>query len=332
MNYYSVKWVGRHLSLLDQTLLPAEEKYLDLTDYRDVVEAIKSLRVRGAPAIGVAAAYATVLAALSESSPARLASAFDEIGIVRPTAVNLMWAVERQRKVLKSNLGRRPSEIAKALLEEADTIYAEDVKMCKAMGRHGAELIQDGSSILTHCNTGALATAGIGTALAPIFTAHEQGKRQHVFADETRPLLQGARLTMWELMKAGVDATLLCDSAAAFLMSQGRIDMVIVGADRIALNGDVANKIGTLSVAIAASRYGVPFYVAAPGTTFDLATSNGASIEVEERNASEITRIGSTTIVPAGADVYSPAFDITPAELIRGIICEKGIFRPGEHY
>lgn len=331
MSYYSVKWLDDHLSILDQTLLPNEEKYLRLTNYRDVIEAIKSLRVRGAPAIGVAAAYAGVLAAMETSDIALLGHALEEIRKSRPTAVNLMWAIDRINSILKQNSAKPQAEIVDVLSQEADKIFHEDVAMCAAMGKNGNRLIKDGSAILTHCNTGALATAGIGTALAPIFAAHRQGKKIKVYAGETRPLLQGARLTMWELMKEGVDATLVCDSAAAFLMSRRKIDMVVVGADRIARNGDVANKIGTLSIAIAASKFSVPFYVVAPSSTFDFDTPDGSGIEIEERDPSEITKFRGVTIAPDGVKVFSPAFDITPADLIKGIISEKGVFEPGQH-
>lgn len=331
MDYYSVKWVDDHLSMLDQTLLPAEEKYLRLTDHRDVIEGIKSLRVRGAPAIGVAAAYAVVLAAMESSEPHQLSKALDEIRAARPTAVNLMWAVDRMRKVIDSNPNAPQDQLVASVQGEADKIYIEDVAMCEEMGKHGNTLIEDGMTILTHCNAGALATAGIGTALAPLFVAHQHGKKFKVFADETRPLLQGARLTMWELMKAGIDASLICDSAAAFLMSRGRIDCVFVGADRIVKNGDVANKIGTLSVAVAASRYGVKFYVVAPSSTFDRETPDGSGIEIEQRDPSEITYFRQSHVAPEGAKVESPAFDITPAELITAIISERGVFQPGKH-
>jgi methylthioribose-1-phosphate isomerase len=331
MDYYSVKWVDDHLSMLDQTLLPAEEKYLRLTDYRDVIEGMKSLRVRGAPAIGVAAAYGVVLAAMESSEPDQLSKALDEIREARPTAVNLMWAVDRMRKVTNSNPNAPQDQLIASLQGEADRIFIEDVAMCEKMGKHGNTLIVDGMTILTHCNTGALATAGIGTALAPLFVAHRQGKKIKVYADETRPLLQGARLTMWELMKEGIDATLICDSAAAFLMSRGKIDCVFVGADRIVKNGDVANKIGTLSVAAAASRYGVKFYVVAPRSTFDRETPDGSGIEIEQRDSSEITHSRQSPVAPEGANVESPAFDITPAELITAIISERGVYKPGQH-
>ncbi len=329
--YYSVRWIDDHLSMLDQTLLPDEVRYLHLSDYRDVIEAIQSLRVRGAPAIGVAASYAVVLAATESHEHAALSRALEQIRTARPTAVNLMWAVDRMRLVITSEPARTGEELVRALLLEAERIFSEDVAMCEAIGRNGNAIIQDPMTILTHCNAGALATAGIGTALAPIFMAHQQGKRIRVFADETRPLLQGARLTMWELMNRGIDATLICDSTAAFLMSRGEVDCVIVGADRIAANGDVANKIGTHSVAVAASRYGVGFYVAAPSSTFDSGAPSGSSIEIEQRDPSEITHFRNVRAAPERASVYAPAFDVTPAELITAIISEKGIFEPGRH-
>lgn len=331
MKYHTISWVNDRLSMLDQTLLPINVKYLELTDYRDVIEGIKSLRVRGAPAIGVAAAYAVVLAAMESSEMAHLSRALDEIRNARPTAVNLMWAVDRMRSLIESNKRAPGTVVLRLLKEEAEKIHSEDVAMCAAIGEHGNGLISDGMTILTHCNAGPLATTGIGTALAPIFTAHEDGKRIRVYADETRPLLQGARLTMWELMQEGIEATLICDSAAAFLMSRGKIDCVIVGADRIAANGDVANKIGTLSVAIAASHYGVKFYVAAPSSTFDAGTPDGSGIRIEERDPREITHFKKARAAPKSASVYSPAFDITPASLITAIISERGVFKPGNH-
>jgi methylthioribose-1-phosphate isomerase len=317
--------------MLDQTLLPDEEKYLRLTDYRDVIEAIKSLRVRGAPAIGVAAAYAAVLAAMESTDPASLSRSLTEIREARPTAVNLAWAIDRIRAVVDSISPEDHQMLVESLRKEADDIYSEDIGMCEAMGHYGSTLIEDGMQILTHCNTGALAAAGIGTALAPMFVAHREGKKIKVFADETRPLLQGARLTMWELMKAGIDATLMCDSAASFLMSKGDIDCVMLGADRIVRNGDVANKIGTLSTAIAANHYGAKFYVVAPSSTFDMKTADGSGMNIEQRDPSEITEFRGTGAAPVNAKVWSPAFDITPAELITAIISEKGIHKPGEH-
>lgn len=330
MSYYSVKWADDHLSMLDQTLLPGEEKYLRLTDYRDVIEGIERLRVRGAPAIGVAAAYAVALATKQAGNIIELLRALDEIEKARPTAVNLRWAVNRMRRVFDGKEIDTPADLFESLLLEAHSIYDDDVIMCEQMGRHGNELIADGARILTHCNTGALATAGMGTALAPIFTAHKAGKKLTVYSDETRPLLQGARLTTWELMKEGIDCRLLCDSAAAWLMSRGGVDMVMVGADRIARNGDVANKIGTLSVANNAARYGIKFYVAAPSSTYDPITPSGENIEIEERDADELTVIGETRVAPEDTEVFAPAFDVTPADLIAGVITEKGIHRPDE--
>ncbi len=329
LDYYSVKWLDNAVSILDQTLLPAREKYLTLTDYRSVIEAIKSLRVRGAPAIGIAAAYACVLAARQSSSAEEYNRAMDELAGARPTAVNLKWAVDRMRRVLGV---RAPDsdESIKSLLGEATNIHEEDAAMCEAMGRHGAELIPDGASILTHCNAGPLATGGIGTALSAILVAYHAGKRIKVYANETRPLLQGARLTMWELRKQGVDCSLMCDSAAAFAMSLGMIDLVMVGADRIARNGDVANKIGTLSTAIAASRYGAQFYVIAPSSTFDENTANGSQTEVEERSPEEIVSFGGVRTAPPGVEAFAPAFDITPAKLVTRIVTERGVFLPGE--
>lgn len=331
LKYHSVQWMNDRLSMLDQTLLPIRVRYLDLSDYREVIEAIKSLRVRGAPAIGVSAAYAVVLAATESCEKPFLRQALDEIENARPTAVNLMWAVNRMRSIIESKQRAPHSVLLRLLKKEADEIFFEDVAMCASIARHGNTLIKDGMTILTHCNAGALATAGMGTALAPIFAAHEEGKKIKVYADETRPLLQGARLTIWELMKAGIDASLICDSSAAFLMSQGKVDCVIVGADRIARNGDVANKIGTLSVAVAASRYRVRFYVAAPSSTFDAETPDGSGIKIEERDPFEVTHFRRARSAPNGTSVYAPAFDITPGGLITAVISEKGIFKPGQH-
>jgi len=330
LDYYTVKWDDGAISLLDQTLLPSVEKYLRLTDYREVIEAIKALRVRGAPAIGVAAAYACVIAAKKSAGWESYFEALDELADARPTAVNLKWAVDRMKCLELRDLPAAESSV-ETLLAEALRIHDEDAAMCEAMGRHGASLIHDGARILTHCNAGPLATGGIGTALSAKPVAHESGKRIMVYADETRPLLQGARLTIWELQKQGIDCRLMCDSSAAFAMSRGMIDMVIVGADRVARNGDVANKIGTLSAAIAASRYGVKFYVIAPDSTCDRDTADGSGIVVEERSSEEIVTVRGTQIAPAGTKTFAPAFDITPAELITAIVTERGVFEPGEH-
>ncbi len=372
-----VEWLGGTeglLRLLDQTLLPNDVRMIDCQTVEQVFEAIQSLRVRGAPAIGVAAAYGVVLgvsdaasgnrvtqtsptrergidsnespttmdsvtrlrvglvSAASESSlrvqfDARLNAVIDRLAASRPTAVNLFWALDRQRKVAERMPQASPQEVVLALLDEAKAIEAEDRSMCAEIGRHGAELLHDGDGILTHCNAGALATAGDGTALAVIYAAIASGKKLRVFADETRPLLQGARLTAWELYQRGVQVTLICDSMAATVMRQKKVQAVIVGADRIAANGDTANKIGTYSVACLAKAHGVPFYVAAPSNTFDLSLSCGEQIPIEERSPDEITRGFGRQTAPDGIDVYNPAFDVTPAELITAIITERGVIR-----
>lgn len=314
----TLEWIGDergHLRLIDQTQLPTHLVYRDCRSVEDVWEAIRTLRVRGAPAIGIAAAYGVVLGL--QSRPDVLAEVCDYLATSRPTAVNLFWALDRMRRC-------DPAQ----LLSEARAIEEEDRRMCRAIGQHGASLLADGSGVLTHCNAGGLATADYGTALAVIFTAHEQGKRLQVFADETRPLLQGARLTAWELLQRGVEVTLLCDSMAAQVMKEGRIQAVIVGADRIAANGDTANKIGTYGVAVLARAHGIPFHVAAPSSTFDLTLATGAGIPIEQRAAEEVTHGFGRQTAPAGVKVYNPAFDVTPASLIASIITEKGVIEP----
>ena len=332
-----VEWLGGtdgSLRLLDQTLLPNEVRMLDCQSAEQVFEAIRSLRVRGAPAIGVAAAYGVVLGVRDaigggrREFDERLKTATEHLAASRPTAVNLFWALDRQRKVAERMSQALPQEVVAALLAEAKVIESEDRAMCSAIGRHGAELLHDGDGVLTHCNAGALATAGDGTALAVIYAAVGGGKRLRVFADETRPLLQGARLTAWELQQRGVPVTLICDSMAAVVMRQAKVQAVIVGADRIAANGDTANKIGTYSVACLAKRHGVPFYVAAPSSTFDLSLLTGEQIPIEERSPDEITRSFGRQTAPDGIDVYNPAFDVTPADLITAIITERGVIRP----
>jgi methylthioribose-1-phosphate isomerase len=310
------------LELLDQTLLPGEEKWIRLHTPDEVIEAIQMLRVRGAPAIGCAGAYALVLAA-GDASAVRAAA--PDIASARPTAVNLKWAVERMLRRLDSAPEDTPRA---ALLEEAERIRVEDEASCRAIGRHGAELLGERSTVLTHCNAGSLATAGYGTALGVIYAAVEQGKSVAVFADETRPLLQGARLTAWELQRAGIDVTLVADSVAGSLLRSGRIDAVVVGADRIAANGDVANKVGTYPVAVLARTHRVPFYVAAPRSTIDPDCPDGASIPIEERDPSEVTECFGVRTAPAGVCVYSPAFDVTPAALVTALITEVGVIRP----
>lgn len=334
----TLAWVGGaagHLRLIDQTLLPGELKYLDCRNVETVHEAIRALRVRGAPAIGIAAAYGLVLglqAAVPEG-PARFRARLDQVATYlagsRPTAVNLFWALDRMRGVAAAaGADLAPAALLERLLAEARAIEDEDRAMCHAIGRHGAALLADGIGVLTHCNAGGLATADYGTALAVFFAAHAEGKRLRVFADETRPLLQGARLTAWELKQRGLDVTLICDSMAAQVMREGRVQAVVVGADRIAANGDTANKIGTYGVAVLAHHHAIPFYVAAPSSTFDLSLPSGDAIPIEQRSPREITHGFGRATAPDGIDVYNPAFDVTPARLIRAIICERGVIDP----
>lgn len=333
----TVEWIQGAVRLLDQSRLPEHVEFLDCRDYRAVADAIRELKVRGAPAIGVTAALGVALGA--QAIPATEFPAFaqallpicDHLAATRPTAVNLFWAIDRMKTKLASLSAQAVPAVKAALLAEAQAILEEDIALCKAMGRHGAELIANGQTVLTHCNAGALATAGYGTALGVIRAAWEQGKKIQVIADETRPVLQGARLTAWELMQDKIPVTLITDNMAGSLMRQGKIQLCVVGADRIAANGDVANKIGTYSVAVLARAHGIPFYVAAPYSTIDLKTKTGADIPIEQRNALEVTTIhGSHPVAPAGVAVYNPAFDVTPAELITGIITERGVFKPGE--
>jgi methylthioribose-1-phosphate isomerase len=306
----------------------------ECVDVDMVFEAIRSLRVRGAPAIGIAAGYGVcigVQGALNAEPAAllqRVQYVADYLAGSRPTAVNLFWALDRMRRTAEANKHNPTREIAAALLAEARAIHDEDRAMCHAIGRHGAELLSDGQGVLTHCNAGGLAASEYGTALAVMFAATEAGKRLSVYVDETRPLLQGSRLTAWELVSAGIETTVICDSMAAQVMREGRVQAVITGADRIAANGDVANKIGTYSVALAAIAHGIPFYVAAPSSTFDMSLSSGDEIPIEERNAEEITHGFGRPTAPDGVRVYNPAFDVTPAALVRAIICERGVIQP----
>ncbi len=330
MNFRTVEWREGCLHLLDQRALPLRVETVTCQSADDVAVAIHNLTVRGAPAIGVAAAYGMALAlrTAGDSFSAcmiALQSAADVLKASRPTAVNLAWAIDRMLKIAGDAGYETRDKLQIQLENEAIAIHDEDAAMCQKIGEHGAALLADGMTILTHCNAGALATAGIGTALGVITSAHAQGKRIRVFVDETRPVLQGARLTMWELMQSGIDATLITDNTAATLFASGQIDAVITGADRIARNGDVANKIGTLNVAILAAHYGVPFYVAAPQSTFDRNIATGAEINIEERSPTEVTEIGGRQIAPAGAKVFSPAFDVTPHQLITGIISDAGV-------
>ena len=334
MNVKTVQWTEQQLVIIDQTLLPGEYREIVLHTAQDVWDAIKVLKVRGAPAIGVCAAYG-VLVGIQEKNPKSVSdtvqaacTAADFLATSRPTAVNLFWALDRMKRVARECLGQVSVEAVFARLEsEADLIFQEDDRMCHQIGQYGAALIQEGDGVLTHCNAGGLATSGYGTALAVMFSAHEQGRQFHVFADETRPLLQGARLTSWELHQAGIDVTLICDNMAAQVMREGRIQLVVVGADRIATNGDAANKIGTYGVALLAQAHQIPFYVAAPLSTFDFSISSGAEIPIEQRDSEEICCGFGKRTAPEGVKVYNPAFDVTPAALIAGIITEKGILR-----
>ena len=336
-SFQTLRWEGDattgFLLLIDQTRLPTEHVEKECEDVGTVWESIKSLRVRGAPAIGVAAAYGAVIGARSlgfeEETTVRqalnLATAY--LRTSRPTAVNLFWALDRMDHVAEQGQGSGIALLDR-LLVEARSIEEEDRAMCRAIGRHGAELVVSGQGILTHCNAGGLATADYGTALAVIFAAHEKGIGVRVFADETRPLLQGARLTTWELKRRGIPVTLICDNMAAQVMKEDKVQMVVVGADRIAANGDTANKIGTYGVAILAKAHSIPFFVAAPSSTFDLSIPDGSAIPIEQRDPAEITHGFGRQTAPDGIDVYNPAFDVTPADLITGIITEKGIIKP----
>lgn len=330
-------WVGDtsgHLRMIDQTLLPVEFKEIDCKTVEQVREAIKALRVRGAPAIGVAAAYGTIVGiqnAVDGDRTAfdqRLAEVTDYLATSRPTAVNLFWALDRMKQVAAAAPDLPPGEIRNRLLEEAHAIDTEDKQMCAAMGRIGAELLRDGQGVLTHCNAGSLATAGDGTALSLFFAAHAQGKNINVYADETRPLLQGARLTAWELQQRGVPVTVICDNMAGWIMKEKKVQAVVTGADRIAANGDAANKIGTYSVALLAKAHNIPFYVVAPSSTFDMTLASGEEIPIEQRDSREITHGFGKQTAPDNVNVYNPAFDVTPAEYIRAIVTEKGLIQP----
>jgi methylthioribose-1-phosphate isomerase len=327
--------VGGHLILIDQTRLPVELREVDCRTVEAVWEAIRSLRVRGAPAIGIAAAFGVcvglqaVAGRGAEDFFARLAEVTAYLATSRPTAVNLFWALRRMKAVAEELRGRcAPHEIAARLLTEARAIEEEDRQMCRAIGRFGAELLSTGQGVLTHCNAGGLATADYGTALAVFFAAHEAGKKLHVYADETRPLLQGARLTAWELKQRGIETTLICDSMAAQVMGEGRVQAAVVGADRIAANGDTANKIGTYGVAVLAAHHHLPLYVAAPSSTFDFSIASGNEIPIEHRDSREITHGFGRQTAPEGIQVYNPAFDVTPSELIAAFITERGVIRP----
>lgn len=329
----TISWKNNKVVFIDQRALPSAEKYVTCTSYKQVITAIKNLTVRGAPAIGVAAGFAAALGALKlgELTPDKLRKRFfsicDEINQARPTARNLAWALERMKRRFALVQNLPPRKITAALISEAKRIYSEDIEINRKLGKNGARLIAHHDNILTHCNAGALATAGYGTALGVIRAAKGQGKKVHVYVDETRPVLQGARLTAWELKKEKIPFTLITDNMAGFLMQQGKIDKIIVGADRITANGDTANKIGTYSLAVLAKEHGIPFYVAAPLSTIDVGIKSGEKIPIEQRHATEVTRVQGRNIAPKGTKVYNPAFDVTPAKLITAIITERGILK-----
>lgn len=332
--YCSICWDNNKVRLLDQRLLPTEERYLEITDYHDIIEAIRTLAIRGAPAIGVAAAMGAALGALALSTddPQEFQMQFTyicrEIAAARPTAKNLFWALDRMQRVAQEHAAAPLAEVKQRLVTEAQAMLQEDDTTNRHLAQHGQVIIQEGHRVLTHCNTGALATGAYGTALGVMRAAWEAGKRFSVWVDETRPLLQGARLTTWELGKLGIPYTLIPDGAAATLMHQGRVDLIILGADRIAGNGDTANKIGTYSLAVLARHHGIPFYVAAPLSTFDFTLTDGGQIPVEERDPEEVTGFYGQKVTPLGAPALNLAFDVTPNELISGIITERGIAQP----
>ncbi|HEX2501958.1 MAG TPA: S-methyl-5-thioribose-1-phosphate isomerase [Methylomirabilota bacterium] len=333
-----VSWQGDRLVLLDQRRLPGEEVYVECRSWPEVADAIRTLAVRGAPAIGVAAAFGVALAGLA--SPAHdgdalmrdLQTAIDGLAATRPTAVNLFWALERMRRWARGRRTLPLTELRAGLVSEAERILEEDVAANRRLGAHGAELVPVGARILTHCNAGGLATAGYGTALGVVRGAVEAGRRPFVWVDETRPVLQGARLTAWELVREGIPHAVIADVAAASTMARGEVDLVVVGADRIARNGDTANKIGTYGVAVLARHHGIPFYVAAPFTTIDPGIADGSAIPIEERDPREVQELGGRRIVPAASPARNPAFDVTPAALITAIVTERGIFRHPYHF
>jgi methylthioribose-1-phosphate isomerase len=331
----TLTWTPEGVRFIDQTKLPLEESYVFATTYEQVAEVIETMVVRGAPAIGVSAAYGIALGALHTTAltPHLFAPEFDRIcarlAATRPTAVNLFWAIDRMKRLFADLLadGITLAQIQERILAEAHAMYEEDIAACRTMGAFGGALLPDEGGVLTHCNAGALATCGYGTALGVIRSAVEQGKRIHVYADETRPFLQGARLTAWELMADHIPTTVICDNMAASLMQAGRIQAVVVGADRIAANGDFANKIGTYNVAILAKEHGIPFYVAAPWSTIDRATATGEAIPIEERSPIEVTHHGGKQLTPHGVGICNPAFDVTPAKYVSAIVTERGVLR-----
>jgi len=329
----TLEWTDAGVRFIDQRKLPTEETYVTCTTHQQVADVIRDMVVRGAPAIGVSAAMGIALGVNNSKAENvdDLKKEFDQIckviGETRPTAVNLFWAIRRMQEKFELLRIRPLAHIKQALVEESQRMHAEDIAANQAMGRHGAALMPSSGGVLTHCNAGALATAGYGTALGVIRAAVEQGKKIHVYADETRPFLQGSRLTAWELMKDGIPTTVISDNMAGAMMKQGKIGAIVVGADRIAANGDVANKIGTYTVAVLAKEHGIPFYVAAPISTVDLATPDGSGIPIEQRNRREVTHIAGKQMVPDGVEVENPAFDVTPANYVAAIITERGIAR-----
>jgi methylthioribose-1-phosphate isomerase len=329
----TLEWTDNGVRFVDQTKLPTEETYVNCTTYQEVADVIRNMVVRGAPAIGVAAAMGIALGVKNSKADntGDLKRDFDEIcdviGKTRPTAVNLFWAIRRMQQKFETLRVRPTPQLKLALIEEAKRMHAEDIAINKAMGKHGAALMPASGGVLTHCNAGALATAGYGTALGVIRAAIEAGKKIHVFADETRPFLQGSRLTAWELVKDGIPTTVISDNMSGAMMRQGKIGAVIVGADRIAANGDVANKIGTYTVAVLAKEHGIPFYVAAPISTVDLETPDGSKIPIEQRNPAEVTHIAGKAVTPDGVSIENPAFDVTPAKYVTAIVTERGIAR-----
>lgn len=337
----TITWVGGidgYADMVDQTLLPIEYKRIECRSVAEMWDAIERLVVRGAPAIGVAGAYGVLLGlqeiannAMVDKGLVKIDQACEYLATSRPTAVNLFWALDRMANIARQashdSKANSVGELKEILLAEAQAIHRQDEAMCREIGKHGQALIAQGDNVLTHCNAGGLATTEYGTALAVMFAAHEQARRFHVYVDETRPLLQGARLTAWELMQAGIDNTLICDNMAGYLMSQGKIDLVITGADRITANGDTANKIGTYALAVLATAHDIPFYIAAPSSTFDLNLATGLEIPIEQRDGSEITHFCGKQTAPEGVRVYNPAFDVTPCRYIKAIITEKAIIK-----
>jgi methylthioribose-1-phosphate isomerase len=324
----TIQWTSSGVVMIDQTRLPREESYVTCTDYNQVAEAIRSMVIRGAPAIGVAAAMGIALGMQQAESPAEFDRICETLARTRPTAVNLFWAIERMRRLYSEIQSRPIDEVRATLITEAQQIRLEDIAINECIGKNGAPLIPDGKTVLTHCNAGALATAGYGTALGVIRAAVASGKKIDVFADETRPFLQGARLTVWELQHDHIPATLITDNMAGHFLHSGRIGCVVVGADRIAANGDVANKIGTYSVAVLAKENGVPFYVAAPISTLDLSLASGDLIPIEQRAAAEVTHVQGVQMAPDGTTVENPAFDVTPNRYVTAIVTERGVARP----